>query len=211
MAVQRHGWRFTRDLERSAQTIAGSCLVRLLTSEQAIRWCRERRIELPMGLRLPERVAFDGHDGPAVHVPIVGSPIDVIRLAYVLLMTNVPGDDAERFAGALLCFVDWDIWSETTESVGHAYLNAIRDLSGEPAPIGDAPGLLCRKKDFKLAHAALALPMMFQWDAWYVAEDGGLVACIHHHGYMTIFSAEHVTADTLYRRFEAGGHNPSVV
>lgn len=122
-----------------------------------------------------------------------------VALAYVLLMTAVPGYDEESFAGGLVWLQRWEIWSESIDRAGYALLDGIRAAGGSPAPVGSTPAHAFGRGELAAAHAALSLPMLFQWDAHFVPTGGDFFAFVSHEGYLELVSGGAVHGELLER------------
>lgn len=183
----------------------------LLTESAAIDWCRNQAPALARTLLPTERAVVGGVRG--IRVPIVGSPIEVLGLSYVLIMTDVAGDDEARFAGGLILLQDWDIWSGGIEQVGHTLLGGLRMQvarapSGSSPTVRDAPGHLVDAEEFVIARSMIALPMLFQWDALYMPAHGRLIAEFSHHGFVDLVVLGEAHEESLYSRF--GGERAAI-
>jgi hypothetical protein len=184
--------------------------MRLLSDDEASTWCAARRLRVG-GPRLSTRVSFAEQEPLRLRMSISGSPVDVLRLAYVLAMTGVPEDDERRFEGGLLWLQDWDIWSETTERVGHLLLRGLRPAGEQNTNLRLRPAELFEHGEFALTHATLAIPMMFQWDAHFIPASGEWLAFISHHGHIDLEVSTENAHEGMVGRFQHGGFNPTVV
>jgi hypothetical protein len=81
-----------------------------------------------------------------------------------LLFSDVNDGLSIDFRGGLIWLVDWNIWSETTEAVGLAVLEAAR-ISANAPPVDAAPAQLFDPGEMLGAQIALGLPLLFGWDA----------------------------------------------
>lgn len=113
-------------------------------------------------------------------------------------MTGVEDFSEDRYEGGLLYLQNWAIGSESIEQVGYALLARIR--GEEELAVGDSPGHQIEPAEFVLAQTMLSIPMLFGWDAWYVAKNRSLSAAISHDGFVDLFSpSEHQTEDLRHR------------
>ncbi|MBK7785614.1 MAG: hypothetical protein IPJ57_14110 [Gemmatimonadetes bacterium] len=182
----------------------------LLSDEQAIRWCAERGLQ-PVNELPSTRIGFPGGESYRLRLAVAGSATEVVGLGYALAMTAVPGDDETAFQGGLLWLQDWDIWSETTERVGHLLLNSLRQSAQGASPVRTSPAHVFHRSEFIEAHAALAVALLFQWDAFYVPVIGAFYAFLSHHGQIEVVARDKVTYSDLLARFERGGFSPAAV
>lgn len=180
--------------------------MKLITKQDALKWCNERGIAIREDSPHSSRLRFDC-GMRAVRVGVDGSAVNIFNLAYVLLMTGVPDDDEDRFEGALVWLRDWDIWSEGIEHVGHLLLAGIRGSGlGSPSVL-EAPAHVFGPDEFVAAKATLVLPMLFQWDALLAPVHGRFVACLSHHGHFDLFVPDIESELELVARFNVGGHD----
>ncbi len=112
----------------------------------------------------------------------------MVGLAYLLVMAAVRDYDEDNFAGALVWLRRWEIWGESTDRAGYILLDGVRASVEQPAPLGTAPAHLFESREFAKAHATLSLPMMFQWDAHFVAAGAEFCAYISHEGSVDLLS-----------------------
>lgn len=177
--------------------------MRLITKQETFDWCRERGVGLRFESSQSSRLRFDAGKR-AIRVWIAGSAVDVLNLAYVLLMTGAPEDDEKNFGGALVWLRDWDIWSTGIEQVGHVLLTGVRGTA--PPSVAEAPSHVFGPSEFAEANAALALPMLFQWDALLAPVHGQFIANVSHHGYFDLFVPDVESESALVARFKVGGY-----
>jgi hypothetical protein len=174
-----------------------------LTREEAVRWCAERGVEARL-----ERFATLGLAGSVESIWIRVPPEDrrSVALACVLLMSEVEDDLEESFAGGLLWLTDWDIWSEITERVGLLLLAGLRG-GADPR---ESPAELFEAARLPAAQAALTLPLLFQWDAWFVPSVPRWAAAVSHHGHVDVVADSDARLAALFERFQQGGWEPTL-
>lgn len=182
--------------------------MRVLTEEQAQQWCEARGLDVIVS---SGRASVRYRTGSArIRLPSKGTCVESVQLATALLMTGVADDAEENFAGVLLWFQDWDIWSETTERVGWRIVQALRGGPRSPS-IASAPGQLFEPGDFVDAQAMVAQPLIFQWDAYLIPASGDFVARLSHDEGIEITARTSAQAEELFHRFMRGGWNPTRV
>lgn len=184
--------------------------MRLISDDEAAAWCADRRLRTD-GKLVSDRISFVERDSPRFRVEVRGSPTQIVGLAYVIAMTGVSGDDEDAFEGGLLWLQRWEIWSETVDRVGYAFMTTIERASDGASTLSLAPGRVFLQTELVNAHASLSLPMMFQWDAHYVPTGGEFFVQTSHHGYVDFVSRNTSTHEQLVARFERGGWTPNVV
>lgn len=122
-------------------------------------------------------------------------------LAYMLAITGTPDYAEEAFEGAVLWLRRWEIWSESIDSVGYALLEGLRGKASDRLAIDVAPAMHFDAGEFTLAHAALAVPLLFQWDAIFAPANGAFSAFISHDGYVDVAPGVGASATSLQERF----------
>lgn len=182
----------------------------LVSDTSAVEWCLERRLAAD-GALPATRISFMDGSEHRMRIPVRGSPVEIVAMAYVLLMSGVPDDDERNFAGGLLWLQDWDIGSETTERVGLMWLRGSRCSAEPDCAIKDCPAELFEQTEFPAAQAALALPLMFQWDAYLIPVSGGYLVYCSHHGHVDIVTRDRVDHQAMLQRFGEAGLSPVVV
>jgi hypothetical protein len=175
--------------------------VKLLSDDEALEWSRSAGPGTIATGVFPFAEADDARErGFRIRIRIPNEPTAIAGLAYMLVLTGVPDHDEARFAGAMLWLREWEIWSESIDRTGHALLDGIRRLSGRSDSLRAAPAQAFGPGEFFWACASLSLPMMFQWDAWFVAADGSHAVSVSHEGYLDFIACtEQVRAELLAR------------
>mgnify|MGYP001311035624 CR=1 FL=1 len=179
-------------------------MIQLLTGEAAAAWCRARGLVVG-GLLPSNRLSFGLEPRLGFRTPLTESAISLMSLAYVLLMSLVPDDDERRFPGGMLWLQEWDIWSETTERVGHLIARSLRGEEGSIESLQDRPAQLFGVSQITEAHAAFAIPLLFQWDAHFVPTTGTYCCFTSHDGHLDVYARDAEMLDCLVTRFEVGG------
>jgi hypothetical protein len=141
-----------------------------------------------------------------IHIPVQRDSVRAVQLATALLMTDIEDDDENQFDGGLVWLADWAIWSEATERVGHRLLQALR---GSAAPaLRDSPAHVLSGTGSVDAQALLALPILFQWDAYFIPTTCRFVVFVSHDEFVKLVPRDDASFDNLMGRFESGGWMP---
>jgi hypothetical protein len=175
----------------------------LFTNEEAAAWCRDRGFQVEGRPRISS-VQLSKRTGHTLRLKIPTQGRQTISMAYVVLMSELEEDVEEYFAGGLLWFRDWNIGSETYERVGLSLLQGLRG-AGRADDLGTKPALVLGPSEFAVANAAVTLPLLFQWDAWYFPQSGGWMATISHDGYAEVEAETRDLMARLSERFARGG------
>jgi hypothetical protein len=139
-------------------------------------------------------------------VPAIAN--ETIALAYEIAAAEVKAFTEESAGAVIIWLHRWEIWSESIDAVGYAYLTG---LAREKAlRLGEAPGFLFDSGDFLKCYAALALPMLLQWDAYFMPEHSAFFARVSHEGFIDIVASNPLVAQSLQDRFARYGANTSV-
>jgi hypothetical protein len=135
----------------------------------------------------------------ALTMALGDTPSDALNLTYMLLMTGVTDFEEHKFAGALVWFQRWEIWSETIDRVGYRLISALR--GDENTTLASAPAQLFSPDELLDAQAFLALPILFQWDVHLIPKDGRFLAFLSHEGRVLLISRDQHMHQSLKRRF----------
>lgn len=157
----------------------------------------------------PLRIAFQP-SATAFRLEVPEETFRTVSLAYVILMSDVPTDDEPDFAGGSLWLRDWDIWGGGAGRVGCDLLRSIREASGIDGAVKESPVLILGPGEIALAHSALTLALLFQWDAFYLPESAHFFAFASHDGYVDLVASRPSVLQRLYERFSRGGWSPSM-
>ncbi|CAA9351624.1 MAG: hypothetical protein AVDCRST_MAG68-3663 [uncultured Gemmatimonadetes bacterium] len=125
----------------------------------------------------------------------------MVALAYMLVLTTVQDYQEDRFSGGVLWLQRWELWSESIDRAGYVLLHGIRSSVGRSVLISSAPAHLFESGEFAAAHAALSLPMLFQWDAHFVSATGEFAAYISHEGSLDLVARDAEVHRALTERF----------
>jgi hypothetical protein len=171
-----------------------------LSDAQAGQWCAD--LGLTSGDRATSRhLRYPTHGQRTLRVSITGTAVDVVGLAYMLAVTRFPDHDESAFAGALLWLRRWEIWSESIDRVGYAMFAGIRARAGQADALDARPAQLCAEGDFLEAHALLCLPMLFEWDMYFIPRGGSFVLKISHERYVDIVARDDGVCASMLARF----------
>lgn len=178
--------------------------MKLMTDQSAEIWCADKAIE-SVGTLPADRLKFVTGSNFRVRVRIPDSRGDLLSLAYILAMTDIVNDSEEHFAGGLVWFQDWDIWSETIERVGLLLLVKLRGETPSTIGIRERPAHLLGSGELSEALALITLSLLFQWDAYFIPPTGRFFAFMSHHGDLDLVAASGDIADELKDRARRGG------
>lgn len=179
------------------------------SDEQAEHWCGQRGLGV---IGAPSIRAFQRGDGAAhrFRVAIKGRAPDVVALAHVALMAEKEFVVA-AFPGGLLWLRRWEIGSEEPDRVGYVLLGSVGGTvnRGQFADIG--PAFLFERDEFAETLASLCVPMLFQWDADFIAASGRYRISVSHHQHIDIESYGEQLHSVLYQRFQDGDFSPEMI
>jgi hypothetical protein len=167
--------------------------MQLLSETEARNWCSQAA---PSFWRGSDRLRSS-----RLRITVPEDAIAVVALAYVLTITGVDEYAEANYTESLLWLRRWEIWSESIDRAGYVFLKALRSESGDVRSLDDAPAHLFGPGEFELAHACVALPMLFQWDAHFISKDGALSAFISHEGYIDLNVEDGSALEMLLERF----------
>ncbi|HEX6910570.1 MAG TPA: hypothetical protein VF142_09245, partial [Longimicrobium sp.] len=136
-------------------------------------------------------------------------PTAIVALAYMIAITGVPDHEEMKFGGALLWLRRWEIWSESIDRTGYAFLHGLRGASERLPLIEASPAHVLQEGEFFQACALLALPMFFQWDARFLPADASYHVSVSHEGHLDLFANDQVRCNELLTRFK--DWNPMLV
>jgi hypothetical protein len=154
--------------------------MQLLDDKEAARWCAARQLVVTHDWI--NRLAFQRGYPVGVRVRVPNTDRQSVAVAFVLLTAAAHGE--EEFSGGLLWLQDWDVWSEVMERPGRTLLAALRSPDSRASDFKAAPAHLFEAAEFALAQATALLPILFQWDAWFVPATPECFYRISHEGYV---------------------------
>jgi hypothetical protein len=157
----------------------------LLANSDAAAWCAGREVVIARDWRTRLRFA-DGYPAK-VRLTIPSADRRSLLTAYMMLTTGPSENEEENFGGALLWLHDWGMWSETLDDVGLVLLRAMRRDHPGSADIASTPAHHFSAAEFVEARATTAIPLLFQWDAHLVPDDGSAIYAISHDGYVDMW------------------------
>lgn len=193
------GWRQLRPGEWVPYTQRGD--MQVLSDEAAVQWISE--IGFGVDGTVPfARVQARSMDAKRLRIRIPDEATAVVGLAYMIAMTSVRDYTEEQFSGAILWLQRWELWSESIDRAGYVFLNGIRSSAGCSLPISSAPAHLFGSGELATAYTVLSLPMMFQWDAYFVSATGEFSARISHDGNLELISPSAELHRVLSERFQ---------
>jgi hypothetical protein len=158
------------------------------------KWCGDRSILV----RANEQLSYASGQN-AIEIPVPKFTQGVVDLAYALLARE---QDEIPFGGALLWFSDWDIWSESIEQYAMKMWRNMRLAYGEKMPFNEAPGHLFNADEFVDAQGFFLIPLMFQWDAFWIPNHGDYFAFASHDEILFIFARTSEVREKLLERYK---------
>jgi hypothetical protein len=178
--------------------------VKILSRQEAKNWCELRGIFADTGGRRVS-LRYSESQTSCLQTPLDLSAGRLVALAHSLLLQDLVEPDAPDFAGVLVWFRDWDIWNESSESVGARVLECIRSglTQGHAPLLQDGPAHLFTPQEFVDAHALLSVPILFQWDAYVVPESARCFTLVSHDAYARITARTATIGSRIKARFEA--------
>jgi hypothetical protein len=178
----------------------------LFLEESAARqWCTSQGLDAS-GLTPSSKLQFRHPIPRRIRIPApVG--LHAITLALTLLVSDVNDGLSIDFRGGLVWLADWNIWSESTEAVGMALLEATR-ISANAPPADTAPAQLFEPGEMVGAQIALGLPLLFGWDAYFVPLDLSFIVFVSHHEFADVVPAADSTFDGLFDRYVGADWKP---
>lgn len=176
----------------------------LLSDNEALDWCLKFGVRQSRSL-LSDRITLPDVAGRRLRITVADDATAVVGQAYILLMTSIPRYEESAFDGALIWLQRWEIWSESIDRVGYELLNGVRRRPGDEANIDEAPAQVFAHGEFVSAQACLSLPMMFQWDAYFVPAKAPFIAFISHEGFVEFQTRREEDSSMLRERFDRYG------
>jgi hypothetical protein len=172
--------------------------MRLLDDSAAVVWCRDRGLEVS-GTGSARRITV-ANRATSLRFSTEGSAARRVLLAHFLV--GALGQEETPFDGGLLWLSRWDIGSDVTEAPGIYLARAMWAPASDSDPILPRPQLF-DTDDFVAAQAAVALPLLFEWDAHYVPSSGIFAARLSHDGFVDVFSQRQAVVEEMKRRCAA--------
>jgi hypothetical protein len=174
--------------------------MRFLSASEALAWCEG--LGLQKHDQSGSKALTYGEDSSfRFRVPIPDEATAAISLAYMIVITDAREYNEGQFAGALLWLQRWQIWSESIDSVGYALLDGIRQGAYGTPSFEEAPATYFTDGEFKKALACLSIPMLFQWDIYFLPTGGTFFVYVSHEGYLEFIAHDSIILDTLEQRF----------
>ena len=169
----------------------------LLTERQAMEWCVERGFRVGDGP--PDRAGFEGVHASRFRIRVPEEATAAIALSYMVLLTEVADYEESNFEGAMVWLRRWQVWSESIDRVGYKLLDGVTGSGTEDGWLNDTPAFVFTGNELVPAHACLSVPMLFQWDAYFLPMGAGFLVFVSHHGYLHIAAREEARAPLLER------------
>lgn len=142
-----------------------------LINDQAVgEWLRQKGLELNN-----RRVSLRGSVMPFIVVEIPKESMRCLALCAQLLLLN----DSVTCPHQLFWISTWKIWSEWNDDFGQFVISNLRAQTKKLIPLSEASGHLFDNSDQQIAIAILWQTMLFNWDAFLVANEEYVVECSH--------------------------------
>lgn len=164
------------------------------------RWCRDRGVNIDISI--PTGVVMNGSSEVA-RIVVTGSAPGLVALANMLVLTGSDGEPDGSYPGGLIFFLDTGLWSETIDRVGWRLLGGLHNGYGTSAAV-DFEGLEVGAGDEIGAQSAIALALLFQWDAYYFPASGRYVFRVSHEGYIDAVAVKPDLSEHLLSRLSGG-------
>jgi hypothetical protein len=178
--------------------------MQVMDDTKAARWCAARSIQAHR--QEPTGWLYLAHPGMN-HCLIVSIPRNGMRsvaLARLLMLDGVLEGEEVNFNGCLLWLRDWEIGSPEFDSVGWKLLESLRAVAGHHSSLREDPAQVFEPGELLSAHAALVLPMVFGWDAYYVPAVGESLVYVSHHERLYVVSRTVASKQRIERSLAAG-------
>ena len=151
----------------------------LIDSAAATEWCTLRGLAVRTDWM--QRLSFPGGYPVGIRLQTPVAATARVALTEVLLTSDLLVESGAR-CGCLVWLQDWDIWSESVERVGRQLLAGLRGGSALNEEVRSAPAHALDADEFAAAQALIAIPLLFEWDAYWVPENARHLAWITHDG-----------------------------
>jgi hypothetical protein len=146
--------------------------MKALQIDEVRTWCAESS----SGVKLDPtgHLRYATRDPLGIRVDIPPEAPKAVALASSLLAV----EEGDGFYGALMLFTNWDFGTPQIERCGLRILEKMRHGYGVTASVENAPGQLFRSDEMVDAHAFLALPLFFGWDAFFTPHGTRYIAYV---------------------------------
>lgn len=178
--------------------------MQILSSSECDGWCRDQGVlVLRRDPRLGPDLVFEQTERDSVfQIPMPAQTLKVLALSYALLADR--GDSSP--SRGLLWMAGWGIWSEEIDNAGIKLWEALRmESNNKKSALAEMPGHLFQIEEFLEQHALLMLPMIFQWDAYFVPEEPEFLIYICHDETVFIIARTAQICKELFRYYEIWG------
>src|SRR2546425_94767 len=171
--------------------------MKILTDEQARRWCQDWPVALKFN---DDGIVLLPKEWSSYQVDI--SKIewrDIVRIARGLAFIGC--HSVEAFAGGLLWVRRIEIAVPEMEAVVRQALERFRNGYGELRPLEAAMAHLFRNDESNELAAVMLLVLLAEWDAYLIHPSGKWIATIDHDSYVKVISQSPENAEDASRSF----------
>lgn len=185
--------------------------MKLLTRDAARAWCENRGINIAPSDK-SFALQFEDGNRHCLRAGINVKPSRLLAMAHSILLQDLHQPAEDDFAGALVWFRDWSIWSESFERAGQSLLEYVRKavVHGIAHSVEEAPAQEFGPEEFVEAQITTTIPFLFQWDAYVVPASGRLHALVSHEGKVTLSAVNEIILERVFSRFDAVGWRPQL-
>ncbi len=176
--------------------------MRVLTSEESRVWFEKVSLSMSDPTEGHLRFSTESKFGFRLSIPL--ETPSAVCLAGDLLRF----EDETSFYGGFFWLTNWDIGTPLIERCGLKMIERMRSGFGATASIDNAPGHLFRTDEIVDLHAFITIPMIFQWDAYYVPNGSRYFAYIRSNSSLYIVTQDETLHNQLLLHLK--GWNPSV-
>lgn len=172
--------------------------MKYLTNAECLSWIEsngvfyqpDRRLSFVTGLNATVRFEF----------PV--KPTETIGMARTIARRY--GESDLEYSGSLLWITDFGFWPEEFEIVANELIERLRRTDVSAPRLKEQPGTLFDKSELTAQQAALTVPLIIGWDAYYIPSHMEYLAFISHDEFIDITCASG-TAKKLWDGIAASG------
>lgn len=163
--------------------------MQLVSSQERNDWLRHRSLSvLPKG-----QVHYKDSPVHKFRLKLPTDGLQLIRLTNVL-SAHIEGDAHPQ---TLSWIEEWNMWGADIEEMGRLYVEKLSVGFGVLFNIDQKTALLFTEAELLWQRAFIFLPMLFQWDAYFVPDHGNYVLFVSHDAFVEFSSRNADTAEKL--------------